>query len=69
MSWKGLSRHEATWENYDDFQQSFPNFHLEDKVKLDRECNIRPPIIHQYSTRKNIKEKKWENELVRDVTA
>ena len=65
MSWKGLPRHEATWENYDDFQQSFPDFHLEDKVKLERECNDRPPIIHQYSRRKKGKEKKEKNELVK----
>ena len=51
MSWKGLPSHEATWEKYDYFQQSFPNFHLEDKVKLERECNVRPPIIHQYQIR------------------
>ncbi|TYK28537.1 Transposon Ty3-I Gag-Pol polyprotein [Cucumis melo var. makuwa] len=24
MSWKGLQQHEATWDKYDDFQQSFP---------------------------------------------
>ena len=69
MSWKGLLRHEGTWENYDDFQQSFPDFHLEDKVKLEQECNVRPPIIHPYSRRKNNKEKKRENELVKNVTA
>ena len=57
ISWKGSPRHEANWENYDDFLQSFPDFHLEDKVKLDREYNVRPPIIYQYSRRK----KKIEN--------
>ena len=30
MSQKGLPRHEATWEKYDNFQRSFPDFHLED---------------------------------------
>ena len=45
MSWKGLPRHEATWEKYD--------FHLEDKVNLEQGCNDRPPIIHQYSRGKN----------------
>ena len=63
ISWKGLPHHEATWESYDNFQQSFPDFHLEDKVKLDRECNVRPPIIHQYSRRRTRKEKK-EGKLV-----
>ena len=38
-------------------------------MKLDRECNVRPPIIHQYSRRKNIKEKRKEKELVENVTA
>lgn len=51
MNWKGLSSHEATWENYDDFEPSFPDFHLEDKVELEGECNVRPPIIHQYRRR------------------
>ncbi|KAL0560677.1 hypothetical protein IC582_001087 [Cucumis melo] len=58
MSWKGLPSHEATWEKYDDFQQSFPDYHLEDKVKLERECNVRPPIIHQYHRRKKDVNKK-----------
>ena len=40
--------HEATWENCDDFKQQFHDFHLEDKVVLE-ECNVRPPIILQYS--------------------
>ncbi|TYJ97524.1 transposon Tf2-1 polyprotein isoform X1 [Cucumis melo var. makuwa] len=58
MSWKGLPPHEATWEKYDDFQQSFPDYHLEDKVKLEVECNVRPPIIHQYQRRKKDGNKK-----------
>ena len=67
ISWKGQSRHEATWENYDDFHQSFPDFHLEDKVKLDRECNVRPPIIHQYSRRRKMTGKREGKELVKNV--
>ena len=51
ISWKGLPRHEATREAYDEIQQLFPEFHLEDKVNLERECNDRPPIIRQYSRR------------------
>ncbi|TYK16773.1 putative integrase [Cucumis melo var. makuwa] len=47
ISWKGLPRHEATWEVCDEFQQQFPDFHLEDKVDLERESNVRPPIILQ----------------------
>ena len=29
----------------------YSDFHLEDKVNLEKECNDRPPIIHQYSRR------------------
>ncbi|KAA0042929.1 transposon Tf2-1 polyprotein isoform X1 [Cucumis melo var. makuwa] len=52
IKWKGLSRNEATWEDYDEIQHKFPQLHLEDKVNLE-ECNDRPPapIIHQYSHR------------------
>ncbi|TYK13668.1 transposon Tf2-1 polyprotein isoform X1 [Cucumis melo var. makuwa] len=35
ISWQGLPPHEATWENYADFAQQFPHFHLEDKVSLE----------------------------------
>ena len=54
VSWKGLPRHEATWELYEDLQQRFPDFHREDKVNLKRESNDRPPILYQY-TRKGKK--------------
>ncbi|KAA0057243.1 transposon Tf2-1 polyprotein isoform X1 [Cucumis melo var. makuwa] len=47
MSWKGLPSHEATWEKYDYFQQSFPNFHLEDKVKLEREWGDHLKVINR----------------------
>ena len=66
ISWKGLPPHEATWENCDEFQHQCPDFHLEDKVVLE-ECNVRLPIILQYSRRKkkwNSKEKK-ENAKVK----
>ena len=49
ISWNGLSSQEATWENCDEFQHQFSNFHLEDKVFLEEECNVRPTIILQYS--------------------
>ncbi|KAA0037029.1 transposon Tf2-1 polyprotein isoform X1 [Cucumis melo var. makuwa] len=51
IKWKGLSRNEATWEDYDEIQQQFPKFHLEDKVNLEKGCNDRPPIIKQYNRR------------------
>ena len=51
ISWKGLPRHEATWEMYEEVQQRFSDFHLEDKVNLEKECNNRLPIVYQYSRR------------------
>lgn len=51
IQWKGLPKHEATWEDYDEIQQRYPQFHLEDKVNIE-ECNDRPSTIHQYSRRK-----------------
>ncbi|KAA0050812.1 transposon Tf2-1 polyprotein isoform X1 [Cucumis melo var. makuwa] len=64
ISWKGLPRHEATWEKYDDFQQSFPDFHLEDEVNLEQECNVRPPIIHQYARRNKNKAERSANQQI-----
>ncbi|KAL0537842.1 hypothetical protein IC582_026831 [Cucumis melo] len=52
IRWEGLSNHEATWEQYDDIANKYPNFHLEDKVSLEGRSNVRPPILFQYS-RKN----------------
>ncbi|KAA0032457.1 microtubule-associated protein 70-1 [Cucumis melo var. makuwa] len=34
IKWKGLSRNEATWEDYDEIQQRFPKFHLKDKGEM-----------------------------------
>ncbi|KAL0534326.1 hypothetical protein IC582_028616 [Cucumis melo] len=31
IKWKGLSQNEATWEDYDEIQQKFPQLHLKDK--------------------------------------
>ena len=36
-------------------RQRFPDFHLEDKVNLEKESNDRPPIFYQYSRRGNKK--------------
>lgn len=49
--WTGLPPHESTWKICDNFQQQFPSFHLEYKVILERESNVRPPTILQYSRR------------------
>ena len=50
--WKGLPPHEATWEDYTDFKQQFPDFHHEDKVVEEEESNARPPILMTYSRKK-----------------
>ena len=44
ISWKGLPRHEGTWEDYEEMQRLFPDFHLElrGKVNLEKECNDKP---------------------------
>lgn len=54
ICWKGLPRHEATWKLYEDMQHHFPDFYLEDKVDSEK-CNDRPPILHQYKGKKEIK--------------
>ncbi|TYK04251.1 Transposon Ty3-I Gag-Pol polyprotein [Cucumis melo var. makuwa] len=61
MSWKELPSHKAMWEKYDDFHQSFQDFHLEDKVKPERECIVGPLIVRQYSRKKKNKEKNVQN--------
>ena len=53
VQWKGLPQHEATWELYEELKQRFPDFHLEDKVNLEKESNVRPPILYQYRRRGN----------------
>ena len=55
VQWKGLPQYEATWELYEDLKQRFPDFHLEDKVNLEKESNDRPPILYQYKRRENKK--------------
>ena len=42
IKWYGLTPHEATWEKFEDFKQLFLDFHLEDKLSWERECNDRP---------------------------
>ena len=51
ISWKGLPPHEATWEDCTEFKEQFPGFHLEDKVDLEEESDVRPPILFKYSRR------------------
>ncbi|KAL0537221.1 hypothetical protein IC582_026196 [Cucumis melo] len=45
ICWKDLLEHEASWECYDENQRLYPTFHLEDKVNLEGEGNVRPPPI------------------------
>ena len=51
IKWKDLPDCENTWEDYETINTEFPQFHLEDKVKLVGEGNDGPPIIHQYNRR------------------
>ncbi|KAA0064012.1 putative mitochondrial protein [Cucumis melo var. makuwa] len=37
LCWKGLPRHEVTWESYEDMERLYLEFHLEDKVNLEGE--------------------------------
>ncbi|KAL0535485.1 hypothetical protein IC582_029816 [Cucumis melo] len=52
VCWKGLPKHEASWESYDEMQIKYPAFHLEDKVNLKGRGIVRPLIKHVYSRRK-----------------
>ncbi|KAI4328657.1 hypothetical protein L6164_020993 [Bauhinia variegata] len=36
VQWQGLYLEDSTWEDFMLFKQTYPNFHLEDKVLLDR---------------------------------
>ena len=53
IQWDGLPATDATWEAASEIQQQFPNFHLEDKVKVWAVGIDKPPIIFTYSRRKN----------------
>ncbi|KAA0057186.1 Transposon Ty3-G Gag-Pol polyprotein [Cucumis melo var. makuwa] len=48
VKWKGLPNSEATWESVYSMNQQFPSFHLEDKVILEPQGIVRPPIINDY---------------------
>ncbi|TYK30692.1 RNA-directed DNA polymerase (Reverse transcriptase) [Cucumis melo var. makuwa] len=52
IGWKGLPKHEASWESYDEMHKLYPNLHLEDKVNLEGGSNVRPPTKFVYK-RKN----------------
>jgi hypothetical protein len=40
IQWDGPNPEDATWEPYGEILQTFPNFHLEDKVSLDGKWNV-----------------------------
>ena len=48
LQWK-----DATWEDFTTINTQFPDFHLEDKVKLWAIGNVRPPIHITYARRKS----------------
>lgn len=39
VQWKGQSKEDATWEDWDEFHKSFPNYHLEDMVFVEVATN------------------------------
>ncbi|KAH9650018.1 hypothetical protein KPL70_026202 [Citrus sinensis] len=52
VKWKSLPEFEATWEDFHLIQQQFPDFHLEDKVKVWADGNVRPQVRFTYARRK-----------------
>ena len=53
IQWQGLPDFEATWEEFQMIQQQFPDFHLEDKVKVWAGGNVRTERRFTYSRRKS----------------
>ena len=53
VGWKGLPAFEATREIFDDFNQRFLDYHIENKVVLEEEGNVKPPILLTYSRKDN----------------
>lgn len=51
IKWKGLPTTEATWEDLDLIDGTFPSFHLEDKVAVWGWGIAKPPVIFIYSRR------------------
>ena len=49
IQWKNLPACDATWEDFGVIRDQFPNFHLEDKVKLLGGGIDRPPLMYVYS--------------------
>ncbi|KAA0060678.1 putative retroelement pol polyprotein [Cucumis melo var. makuwa] len=56
VAWKNLPDYEASWEDYDEMHQRYPNLHLEDKVNLKGGSNVRPPIKLVYQRRNKLQQ-------------
>lgn len=51
IRWENLPEHEATWEPFDVVNGQFPQFHLEEKVRLWGGSNDKPPVRFTYARR------------------
>ncbi|KAI5438609.1 hypothetical protein KIW84_024371, partial [Lathyrus oleraceus] len=47
VQWEGLPRSAATWENWSEFQDNYPNLNLEDKVSFNGGSNVMIEINHE----------------------
>lgn len=47
VQWEGLPRSVATWENWSEFQDNYPNLNLEDKVSFNGGSNVMIEINHE----------------------
>ena len=52
IRWKGLPVFEDSWEQFEVISAQFPQFNLEDKVRVWVAGNVRPPINFTYVRRK-----------------
>lgn len=52
IQWEGLTELEATWEDFSKVNMQFPNFNLEDKVKVWAAGVDKPPLLHVYTRKK-----------------
>ena len=51
IKWANIPAFEATWEDFPVIQEHFPDFHLEDKVRLRGGGIDRPPVSYVYARR------------------
>lgn len=56
IKWKGVPEFDATWEDFQTVNGTFPDFDLEDKVLLWGQSNVvHPPLQFTYKRRKQKK--------------